>query len=100
MTEKAMTQIEARRIEVEQYAANIAMYEAIYSNLPHEWPDHLVKYRGASEQHKTVDKIESLDDVELLSKLWYADECHRAVRSETVEMTKAKAILTALEAQS
>jgi hypothetical protein len=96
--EEQMTALETRRAEVAQYEANIAMFEAIYAELPHDWPEHLLKYRGASNQHASADEVESLEDVELLAQLWYADECHKAIRSETVEMTKAKAILAALEA--
>jgi len=35
--------------------------------------------------------------MELLSKLWYADECYAAIRSEMVEMQKAKEILAVLQ---
>lgn len=93
-----MTLLEARRAEVAQYEANISMYEAIYATLPHEWPKHLEKYRGAKHQHEVADQIEDMEDVALLSQLWYADEVHKAIRSETVEMTKAASILAALEA--
>jgi hypothetical protein len=98
MTEETMTPLDARRAEVAGYAANIAMFQAIYATLPHEWPEHLLKYRGAKHQHEVADQVEDLEDVALLSQLWYADECHKAIRSETVEMTKAASILAALEA--
>jgi hypothetical protein len=98
MTEETITPIQLRRQEVAQYQANIAMFEAIYANLPHEWPKHLEKYRGAKHQHEVADQLENMEDVALLSRLWYADECHKAIRSETVEMTKAASILAALEA--
>jgi hypothetical protein len=39
-------------------------------------------------------------DVELLSNLWYADQCYAAIRSETVEMSKAKAILAVLQSMA
>lgn len=98
MSEQQMTPIELRRAEVAQYQANIAMFEAIYATLPHEWPEHLEQYRNSSNQHQTADKVENLEDVALLAQLWYADEVHKAIRAETVEMTKAKAILDVLEA--
>jgi hypothetical protein len=85
--------LQARVDEVAQYEANIAMYTALKATLPTEWPDHLVEYRNVKDKHEVAGRIASLADVELLSKLWYADECDAAVRSETVEMTKAKAIL-------
>lgn len=89
--------IEARRQEVAQYDANIAMYEAIIANLPTEWPVHLIEYRGATNEHEAVAKIENLDDVVLLSQLLYADKCRAAIRAETLERTKAAAILAVLE---
>jgi hypothetical protein len=69
------------------------MYTELKASLPAEWPEHLLEYRHAKNQHQCAAKITDLADVELLSKLWYADECDAAIRSETVEMTKAKAIL-------
>jgi hypothetical protein len=98
MTEQVFDPIAARREEVAQYDANIAMYTAIFAGLPHEWPPHLEQYRGAKNQQETIDQLEDLDDVVLLSRLWYADECHKAIRTETLERTKAAAILAALEA--
>lgn len=89
--------LELRRAEVAQYETNIKMYENILKSLPKEWPTHLEKYRQTTDKHKTAAEVESVDDVVLLSQLWYADECAAAIRSETVEMTKAKSILTILE---
>lgn len=100
MTEAApLTPLEARRAEVAQYESNIALYQTILAGLPSDWPAHLEQYRGAKNQHDVIAEV-NLGDVELLSKLWYADECRKAIRAETVEMTKAKSILTALEAQA
>ena len=91
------TVLELRIAEVEQYKANIAMDNSIYDTLPKEWPAHLEKFRKVKNRHEAIDEVESLGDVELLSKLWYADDCHKAIRSETVEMTKAQSILNALQ---
>lgn len=91
------TAIELREQEVAQYEANIAMYESILAGLPKEWPAHLLQYRDATDKHKTASEISNLDDVSLLSQLWYADDCYKAIRSETVEKTKAQAILAALK---
>jgi hypothetical protein len=98
MEEQTFDPIALRREEVAQYDANIAMYTAIFAGLPHEWPAHLEQYRGAKNHQQTIDQIEDLNDVVLLSRLWYADECHKAIRTETLERTKAAAILAALEA--
>jgi len=94
MTEQTqITAQEARIAEVAQYEANIAMYTAIKATLPTEWPDHLAQHRHAKNKHEVAGTVADLQDVELLSKLWYADDCDAAVRSEMVELTKAKAIL-------
>ena len=92
-----ITPLEARRSEVAQYEANIVLYQTILSTLPSEYPDHLAQYKGVKNQHEVAASIDNVSDVELLSKLWYADECRNAIRSEIVEMTKAKSILAVLE---
>lgn len=99
MEETPMTPLEARRAEVAQYEQNIAMYTAILETLPTEWPEHLLEFRGKNDQHKAVAQVENMADVELLSDLWYADQCKAAIRAETVEKNKAKRILAVMEAQ-
>ena len=39
-----------------------------------------------------------LADVELLSEIWFADECYKSIRTETLEKRKAEAILSTLKA--
>lgn len=97
MTTEQLTPLEIRIAEVAQYEANIAMYQGILANLPTEYPAHLVQYKNAANKHATAAQIDDLDDMELLSKLWYGDECYAAIRSEMVEMQKAKAILAVLQ---
>jgi hypothetical protein len=98
MTE--MTPLEIRTAEVAQYQANITLYTTMLANLPTEYPAHLEQYRGAVDKHAVAGQIEDLDDVLLLSDLWTADDCRKAIRTETVEMRKAQAILNVLEAQA
>lgn len=95
MTEQ--TALEIRQAEVAQYQANIAMFETIKASLPTAWPDHLIAHRGATNKHEVAAAIANLADVELLANLWYADECAASIRSEMVELAKAKAILAILE---
>lgn len=97
-TPTPISPLEARRAEVAQYEANIALYQNIFATLPTEWPAHLEKYRGSKNEHEDIANVEDLEDVALLGKLWYADRVKKAIRTETIEMTKAKAILDALEA--
>jgi hypothetical protein len=98
MTEQTqVTPLQARIAEVAQYEANIALYETILKTLPTEWPERLLQYRGAKNQHDAIAGVDN-SDVELLSKLWYADECQKAVKTETLELTKSRAILDVLQA--
>lgn len=97
MTEQLPTPLEARIAEVAQYQANIAMYTSMLANLPTEYPTHLVQYKGTRDKHTVIGEIENLDDVTLLSDLWAADDCRKAIRTETLEMRKAQAILAVLQ---
>ena len=100
MTEETqVTPLQARIAEVAQYEANIALYETILETLPTEWPERLLQHRGAKNQHDAIAGVDSAD-VELLAKLWYADECAKAVKTETLELTKAKSILEILKSQA
>jgi hypothetical protein len=93
-----LTPLQAREAEVAAYEANIAMYQTILAGLPTQWPERLLQYRDAADKHKAAGEVDDLDDVSLLSQLWYADQCYQAIRSETVEKTKAEAILATLQA--
>jgi hypothetical protein len=96
MTEE-ITPLQARIAEVAQYQANIDIYTSMLANLPTEWPARLLEYKDATNKHEVIGKIEDLDDVELLSDLWAADDCRKAIRTETLEMRKAQAILKVLQ---
>jgi hypothetical protein len=98
MTEQTqVTPLQARIDEVAQYEANIALYQTILQSLPTEWPERLLQYRSAKNQHDTIAGIDSAD-IELISKLWYADECAKFIKTETLELTKSRAILDVLQA--
>ncbi len=98
MTEQIeITPLQARIAEVAQYEANIALYQTILQTLPTEWPERLLQYRGVKNQQDTIANIDT-NDIELISKLWYADECAKAIKTETLEMTKSRAILNVLQA--
>jgi hypothetical protein len=93
-----ITPLQARIAEVAQYEANIALYKSILETLPTEFPERLLQFKGAKNQHDAIANVDSAD-IELLSKLWYADECARAIKTETLELTKAKSILNVLQNQ-
>ena len=94
------TPLEARRAEVAQYQQNIEIFKALSAQLPSELPAHLEKYRDRKDRHEAAAEIDDLDDVTLLSDVWFHDDCKARVRSETVEMRKAQAILSVPEAQA
>jgi hypothetical protein len=95
--ETPLDPIEVRRAEVAQYEQNIALYKTILASLPTEWPARLEQFKGSVNEHDDIAKVEDLDDVELLGKLWYADRVKKLIRTETVEFTKAKTILEVLD---
>ena len=97
--EQVFDPIQSRRDEVAQYDANIAMYQAIASQLPDKWPAALEQYRHPKNQHKAIDAVPA-DKVQQVAELWYADDVQHAIRTETLERTKAAAILAALEADA
>lgn len=94
MTE--ITAVEARQAEVAQYEANIALYTAIAGALPGEWPEHLAHLKGSTDRHVAIAAIADLADVELVGDLWAHDDAEAAIRSETIELRKAQAILDAI----
>ena len=98
--EVTKTPVELRQEEVAKYQENIDLYTAIASNLPSEWPDHLIHFKSRKDRHQAIAEIDDLDDVALVSDLWAYDQATAAIRAETVEMRKAMAILAALQAQA
>ena len=90
------TPVEYRQEEVAQYQANIHLYTSIAAALPSDWPAHLAHLKGSKNKHSDIAGVEDLNDVLLVSDLWAHDDAVAAIRSETVEMRKAKAILDAL----
>lgn len=97
ITENQLTPKQIRQKEVDAYEANISLYKNILTNLPTEWPERLLQYRNATDKHNAAGQVDDLNDVQLLSQLWYADQCYKAIRSETVEKVKAEAILNTLQ---
>jgi hypothetical protein len=97
MTEVILTPLEARIAEVAQYEANIALYTSMLAGLPTEYPAHLAQYKGVTDKHGVIGTIEDLADVELLSDLWAADDCRKAIRTEILEKRKAEAILSVMQ---
>jgi hypothetical protein len=92
------TPLEMRRAEVAQYQQNIEVFTQLIATLPSELPAHLEQYRSRTDRHAAAAEIEDMDDVVLVSDVWFHDELKARVRSETVEMRKAQAILSVLEA--
>ena len=100
MTNEQLVQmIQSRAEEVEQYQNNIDMFFIIAYGLPSELPPHLEQYRNRTDRHQAAAEIMNVDDLQTLSDVWMHDEMQARIRSEMVEMRKAMAIKTALEAQ-
>ena len=97
MADTQLTPLEARIAEVAQYEANIQLYKNMLANLPTEWPARLTEYKDATDKHAVIGKIADLNDVNLLSDLWTADDCVKAIRTETLEKRKAEAILKVMQ---
>lgn len=87
--------IDARQAEVDQYDANIALYEAIIAGLPSTWPSHLEGFKGRKDHQQAITECLP-SDVELLSQLLYREQCENAIRTERLERTKSAAILDAI----
>lgn len=96
--ERAQQALDARREEVAQYDANIAMYDAIAATLPTAWPAHLAAHKGAKD-HQAAARQVADEDVELLAQLLMGEHCAAMRKTELLERTKAAAILAVLEAQ-
>lgn len=92
--------LEARRQEIAAYQLNIVTYTAIAETTPSEWPANLLEYKTANNRHEVIGRIEDFTEVELLADLWAHDDAIKAIRTETLEMRKAMAILTAWESQT
>lgn len=93
-------EINMRREEVASYQQNINTFTVLSQTLPSEWPARLEQYKNRTDRHQAAGEIEDMSDVELLSDLWFHDDCLRRIRSETVELRKVQAILSVLEAQN
>jgi hypothetical protein len=89
--------IDARQAEVDQYDANVALYESILGALPTEWPARLEQFKTRKDHQQAVNECD-IDDVELLSQLLYMEQVKASIRAEKLERTKAAAILAALKA--
>lgn len=96
MSPEVVDPVTLRQQEVDAYDSAIAMYQAVASTLPSEWPAHLVQFKGRTDTHVAIAEIENLDDVALVSNLWAHDQAQAAIRSNMVERAKAQAILGAM----
>ena len=57
LEETPTSPLDARRAEVAQYDANIAMYEAVIATLPSEWPIHLEQFRGRTDHQVAAGEV-------------------------------------------
>ena len=90
--------IEQRETEVEGYQTNIDNYSLMIAELPSEWPDDLVEFKG-----KEIKDIASLiADEECLMQvadLIFAEKLRYSLCTERLEQRKSKLILKVLRDQ-
>lgn len=94
MTEETQTQLtpkQIRQMEVDQYAANIAVYTNLLTTLDGNWDADLVHLKGLPA-HDAAEQC-PLNRIERLAKLQQFEQVSRLLKTETLEWTKSKSIL-------
>lgn len=97
-TEQLTTNIEARIQEVAGYQTNIDNYSRMIAELPGEWSDDTLQYRGKD----TAALVQMIDDDELLTHvadLVFRDKLIATLRTEKLEQRKAQLVLKVLQDQ-
>jgi chaperonin cofactor prefoldin len=88
--------VEQREAEVAAYQVNIDNYSLMIEELPSEWPEDLIEFRG-----KEINEIAALiDDEECLMQvgdLIFAEKLRFSLRTEKLEQRKSKLVLKVLK---
>lgn len=92
MTE--LTPLEARQLEVENYALNIAKYKSILETLDGNWDEDLIQFENM-DPHDAARQC-SLERLDRLAELQLHKQIGNLLRTETVEHFKARAILNTM----
>ena len=91
-----LTPLEARRLEVQSYEANIATYNKLIASLDGDWDSDLAHLKDLEAQEAA--RQCPMDRLDRLAILQQFDQATNLLKTEIVECAKAKAILMVLEA--
>ena len=95
MTEEIqLTPKQARQMEVDNYKANIATYNALLATLDGDWDADLIHLKGVESQ--AAARQTPMDRLERLAVLQQFEQITNLLKTETVEHAKALAILNIL----
>lgn len=98
MTEEVqLTARQVRQMEVDSYAANIDVYKTLLASLDGNWDADLVHLKDLAP-HDAAKQC-PLDRIERLAELQQFDQVSALLRTETLEWSKAKAILNVMPAE-
>ena len=89
-----LTNKQLRQLEVDNYKANIAIYTALLSTLDGNWDADLVHLKNV-EPHEAARQC-SLDRIARLATLQQYEQVSFLIKTETMECSKAEAILKVL----
>ena len=90
--------VEQRESEVSGYQVNIDNYGRMIAELPCEWPDNLIGFKG-KEISSIVGAVESEEDLNLAADLIFRDKLQITLRTERLEQRKAILVLKILKNQ-
>lgn len=89
-----LTPKQVRQMEVDSYKANIDIYTALLATLDGNWDSDLVHLKGVESQEAA--RQCPMDRLERLAVLQQFEQVTNLLKTETVEHSKAKAILNIL----
>ena len=89
-----LTPKQIRQMEVDSYKANIDTYTALLATLDGNWDSDLIHLKGVEGQEAA--RQCPMDRLERLAVLQQFEQVTNLLKTETVEHSKAKAILNIL----
>ena len=90
-----LTPLQARQMEVDSYAANVANYKAWLATLDGNWDADLIHLKDMEAQEAA--RQCPMDRLERLAVLQQFDQVTNLLKTEIVERAKATAILNILK---
>lgn len=93
--EVQLTPKETRKIEVDNYKANITTYQKLLATLDGNWDTDLAHLKGLESQEAA--RQCPMDRLERLAVLQQFDQVTNLLKTETIEHAKANAILAIMD---